>query len=59
MIPDDLKEIFRTVWEISQKTTIDLAADRAPFVCQSQSMTLYLQSPTANQLVSHSFVTMQ
>lgn len=54
-VPSKVKEIFKTVWEISQKAVIDQAADRSPFVCQSQSMSLYLQSPSMNQLVRQSF----
>ena len=40
-IPDNLKEIYKTVWEISQKKTMDLAAARGPYICQSQSLNLY------------------
>lgn len=45
-IPDDIKERYRTIWEISQKVLIDLAADRQRFIDQSQSMNLYLSDPT-------------
>lgn len=51
-IPRDIKDLFKTVWDISQKSVIDMAADRAPFICQSQSMSLYLRSPSSEQLVS-------
>ena len=44
--PPDLKEIYKTVWETSQKTVIDMAADRAPFIDQTQSMNLWLSTPT-------------
>ena len=44
-IPDELKEIYKTVWEISMKDVIDMAADRGRFVDQSQSMNLFLESP--------------
>ncbi|AFJ20428.1 ribonucleotide reductase subunit 1 [Cyprinid herpesvirus 1] len=40
--PEDLKEIFKTVWELSQRDIIDMAADRAPFIDQSQSLNLHL-----------------
>ena len=40
-IPDDLKKLYKTVWEISQKTIIDLAADRGAFICQSQVIFLF------------------
>lgn len=49
-IPDDIKAIYKTVWEISQKTLIDLAADRGHYVCQTQSMNLFLESPTYGKL---------
>lgn len=51
-VPDDLKRVFRTVWEVKQKVLIDLAADRAPFVDQSQSLNLFLKNPTINQVSS-------
>jgi ribonucleoside-diphosphate reductase subunit M1 len=54
-IPDDVKAIYKTVWEISQKKVIDLAADRGAFICQSQSMNIHLQAPTLGQLTSMHF----
>ncbi|EMD39798.1 hypothetical protein CERSUDRAFT_112065 [Gelatoporia subvermispora B] len=54
-IPDDIKAIYKTVWEISQKKVIDLAADRGAFICQSQSLNVHLQSPTSGQLTSMHF----
>lgn len=44
-IPKDIQEIYKTVWEISQRKCIDLAADRQRFVCQSQSMNMYFSEP--------------
>ena len=41
-IPEDVRTLYKTIWEIKQKACIDLAADRAAFVCQSQSMNLFL-----------------
>lgn len=49
-IPDDLKAIYKTVWEIKQKVVIDLSAARAPFVDQSQSLNIHLHNPTSEQL---------
>ena len=49
-IPDGIKERYRTVWETSMKDVIDMAADRAPFICQSQSMNLWLEDPNYNNL---------
>jgi len=41
-MPDDLKELYKTVWEIKQKTIIDQAADRGAFICQSQSLNIHM-----------------
>ena len=49
---DEDKAIFKTVWEISQKVIIDMARDRGAFVCQSQSMNLFLDSPTISKISS-------
>lgn len=54
-IPDDLKALYKTVWEIKQRTVIDMSADRGAFVCQSQSLNLHLPSPTMSQLSSMHF----
>ncbi len=50
--PEDLKEVYKTVWETSQKTVIDMAADRAPFIDQTQSMNLWLSTPTFGKVNS-------
>ena len=49
-IPDDIKAIYKTVWEISQKKILDMAADRGAFICQSQSLNVHLAAPRAGQL---------
>ena len=51
-IPEDVRKIYKTVWETSQKIVIDMAADRAPFICQSQSMNIHMASPTLDQIAS-------
>jgi len=51
-IPDDIKALYKTVWEISQKCIIDMAADRGKFIDQSQSMNLFMESPTMSKLSS-------
>ena len=51
-IPDDIKKLYKTVWEISQKCVIDMAADRGRFIDQSQSMNLFMESPTMSKLSS-------
>lgn len=54
-IPATLKERYKTVWEIKQKTLIDMAADRGQFICQSQSLNLFVQDPTIARLSSMHF----
>ena len=51
-IPDDIKALYKTVWEISQKCVIDMAADRGRFIDQSMSMNLFMESPTLSKLSS-------
>tara|TARA_B100001758_G_scaffold93985_1_gene80283 strand:- start:9503 stop:11752 length:2250 start_codon:yes stop_codon:yes gene_type:complete len=51
-IPNDIKNLYKTVWEISQKCIIDMAADRGRFIDQSQSMNLFMESPTLSKLSS-------
>ena len=54
-IPDKLKAVYRTVWEISQKSLIDMSADRGPFVDQSQSLNRFMEDPTSAKLTSMHF----
>jgi ribonucleoside-diphosphate reductase alpha subunit len=54
-IPDDIKRVYRTVWEISQKTIIDMAADRGAFIDQTQSMNIFMERPTKAKLTSMHF----
>jgi ribonucleotide reductase alpha subunit len=54
-VPDDIKARYKTVWEIKQKTLIDMAADRGAFICQSQSLNLFVQDPTIAKLSSMHF----
>ena len=51
-IPDRLKEIYRTAWEIPTRSIIDMAADRGPYIDQSQSMNLFVENPTTAKLSS-------
>lgn len=51
-IPDDIKKLYRTVWEIKMKDVIDMAAARGRFIDQSQSMNLFMESPTMSKLSS-------
>jgi ribonucleoside-diphosphate reductase alpha chain len=54
-IPDDIKELYRTVWELSMKDIIDMAADRGIFIDQSQSLNLFVESPNLGKLTSMHF----
>lgn len=49
-IPDNIKKLYKTVWELKQKWLIDHAAARAPFICQTQSMNLFMKEPTFKKL---------
>ncbi len=51
-IPQDVKDLYRTVWETPQKDLIDMAVDRSAFVCQSQSLNLFLENPNIGKLSS-------
>ena len=54
-IDPKVKAVFKTVWEISQKALINLSHGRSPYICQSQSLNLYLESPTRAKLSSMGF----
>jgi ribonucleoside-diphosphate reductase alpha chain len=51
-LPKDVRELFRTAWELPQRALIDLAAARAPFIDQSQSLNLFMAAPTIGKLSS-------
>ena len=51
-IPDDIKKLYRTVWEIKMKDIIDMAAQRGRYIDQSQSMNLFMESPTLSKISS-------
>jgi len=54
-IPDNIKELYRTVWEISQKSIIEMAADRGAYIDQSQSMNIHIQEPNFGKITSMHF----
>lgn len=58
-LPQELKEMYKTVWEISQKAIIDMAADRGAFICQSQSLNLFVENATMGKLSSMHFYAWQ
>jgi len=51
-IPTHIRDLYKTVWEIPQKTLIQMSRDRAPFICQSQSLNLFLAEPTYAKITS-------
>lgn len=54
-LPKFLKNVYKTVWEIPQKVCINLSVGRAPFICQSQSLNIWMESPTYNTLSTSHF----
>jgi ribonucleotide reductase alpha subunit len=54
-IPDELKALYKTVWEISQKVVIDMSADRGAFIDQSQSLNIHIAEPSFAKLSSMHF----
>lgn len=54
-IPDDLKSLYKTSWELSQKSIIDMAADRGAYICQSQSMNVFVEDANPRRLASMHF----
>lgn len=54
-IPDDIKALYKTVWEISQRTVIQMAADRGAFIDQSQSLNIHMREPSMGKITSMHF----
>jgi ribonucleoside-diphosphate reductase alpha chain len=54
-VPEHLKELYKTAWEIKQKTLIDMSADRGAFICQSQSLNIFMTDPNFAKLTSMHF----
>jgi ribonucleoside-diphosphate reductase alpha chain len=54
-LPEDMKQRYKTVWEIPMRHVIDMAAERGAFICQSQSLNLWIEDPTYNSLTSMHF----
>lgn len=55
-LPEEYKNIYKTIWEISQKSLIKAARARAPYICQSQSLNIYFGEPSSNKLsASHMY----
>ena len=55
MLPEHIRNKYKIVWEIPMKHLIDMAADRGAFICQSQSLNLWMEDPTYNSLTSMHF----
>lgn len=58
-LPEHIKELYKTTWEISMKAIIDMAADRGAFICQSQSLNLFVENPNFGKLSSMHFYAWQ
>jgi len=54
-VPKNIKDLYKTVWEIKQKTILDMAADRGAYICQSQSLNIHIQDPNFGKLTSMHF----
>ena len=54
-IPDNIKKVYKTVWELGNKVLIDMAASRGKYICQSQSLNLFMQEPDFGKLSSMHF----
>lgn len=54
-IPKHIRDVYKTVWEISQKVILDMAADRGAYICQSQSLNVHIAEPTTSKLTSMHF----
>ncbi len=58
-IPESIKELYKTTWELSQKVIIDMAADRGAYICQSQSMNIFLENANYKKMTSMHFYAWQ
>lgn len=54
-IPEEIRALYKTVWEIKQKVVIDQSADRTPYICQTQSLNLYVEEPDFTKLTNMHF----
>jgi ribonucleoside-diphosphate reductase alpha chain len=55
VIPQEVRNKYRTVWEMSMRTLLEMAADRGAFICQSQSLNLWIEEPTRNKMSAMHF----
>ena len=58
-IPNNIKDIYKTAWEIGNKTLINMSADRGKYICQSQSLNLFMAEPDFNKITSMHFYSWQ
>jgi ribonucleoside-diphosphate reductase alpha subunit len=54
-IPQHLRDVYKTVWEVPQRVILDLAAERSPYICQSQSLNVHIADPSSKKLTSMHF----
>ena len=57
IIPKEIRDLYKTVWEIKQRVLVDMAADRGAFIDQSQSFNVFIARPTTAKLTSLHFHT--
>jgi ribonucleotide reductase alpha subunit len=55
IIPDNIKELYKTVWEIKMKDFIQMSAERSPFICMTQSLNIFMSNPTIKKLTNMHF----
>lgn len=54
-LPKEIRDVYKTVWEIPQRAILDMAADRGAYICQSQSMNVHIGEPSTSKLTSMHF----
>jgi ribonucleoside-diphosphate reductase subunit M1 len=54
-IPKKIRDVYKTVWEIPQRIVLDMAAERSPYICQSQSLNVHIAEPSTSKLTSMHF----
>ena len=54
-VPEHIKSLYKTAWEISQKAIIEMAADRGAYICQSQSLNVFMENASFGKLTSMHF----
>ena len=58
-IPENIRSVYKTVWEIGNKPLIDMAAQRGKYICQSQSLNLFMDKPYISKIVKYAFLRLE